>query len=290
MNRFVALIGAVFLTMISVASACTAAPAELIRFTLEPKQESGLVQASFRSGESSRSQSNWSTGIAVSELAGLDPAVFRAGGSRPLAFTLNREAGRLDCTGQGGESYAHGNCRFTANPAFAELLHSRGIGRPTEKQAFTLMAVNATRGLVDALAAARYPTPSIDNLIPLAALDVDAAYINGMARTGYRPDTIRALIEFKALGIDPAWVGEVRRMGYGDASSHELVQLKALDITPQFIAGFERIGYHHLPISQLVQLRALDITPDFVEKVAAMTGDTADVGKVVQAKALGLVR
>ncbi|HEY8593485.1 MAG TPA: hypothetical protein VIL42_11585 [Sphingomicrobium sp.] len=290
MNRFVALIGAVFLTMISVASACTAAPVDLIRFTLEPKDGSGLVQANFRTGEAPRHQSNWSSGFAPSELAGLDLAAFRAAGSRPLAFALNREAGRLDCVGRGGESYAHGDCRFTPNPAFAQLLQSRGIGRPTEKEAFTLMAVNATRALIDALAAARYPTPSIDKLVPLAALDVDAAYIAGMARAGYRPEDLGALIQFKALGIDPAWVGQVRRMGYAEASSGELVQLKALDITPEFIAGFERIGYRHLPVSQLVQLRALDITPEFVQKVAAMSGDTADVGKVVQAKALGLVR
>ena len=29
-----------------------------------------------------------------------------------------REAGRLDCSGSGGQSYAHGDCSFTPNPGF----------------------------------------------------------------------------------------------------------------------------------------------------------------------------
>ena len=200
MNRLFALIGALLLAFISISSACTAAPAGSIHFTLEPEHgDPSRLKASFRSDDRGHGDNDWSTEFRPAELNGLDLAGFRGAGSRPVRFALTREAGRLDCSGHGGDSYAAGSCSFTTDPAFAQLLGSRGIGRPTQEQAFGLMAVNVRRELIEAVAAAHYPTPSIDNLMALSALNVTGAYISEMARVGYRPRTIDSLIEFKAL-------------------------------------------------------------------------------------------
>lgn len=288
MNRLLALFAALLLAFISVSSACTASSPAWIHFTLE--QERGnpeRIHASFRKDVEGRHENNWSTGFRPADLAGLDLAGFRGAGSRPLGFAVIREAGRLDCSGHGGDSYAAGYCRFTGDPSFAALLQSRGIARPTEDQAFGLMAVNATRGIIDAVAAAKYPTPSIDDLMALSALGVNGTYISEMARAGYRPRTIDALIQFKALNITPDWIGQFVRIGYGNLPADELVQLKALEITPEFIAGFDRIGYRHLPVDQLVQLKAMNITPEFVQRIAAVDSSLPSVDKLVQLKAFG---
>jgi hypothetical protein len=287
MNRFFALIGALILAFISISSACTAAPAGWIHFTLEPEHGNEQIKASFRSENRPNHDNNWSTGFRPSDLVGLDLAGFRGAGSRPLRFAVIREAGRLDCSGHGGESYAAGNCSFTREPAFTELLESRGIGRPSDEQAFGLMAVNARREVIDAISAARYPTPSIDDLMALSALGVDGSYIRGMSQAGYRPGSIDTLIQFKALDITPAWIAGFARIGYAGIPAGELVQLKALDITPEFIAGFDRIGYRHLPVDQLVQLKALNITPDFVQRVAAADSSLPPVDKLVELKTFG---
>jgi hypothetical protein len=288
MNRFFALIGALLLAFISVSSACTAASPEWIHFTLEPDRGNGAqVEARFRSGVPGHNDNNWSTDFRPTDLTGLDLAGFRGAGNRALRFAVIREAGRLDCSGSGGESYAHGNCRFTPNPGFTQLIESRGIGHPTFEQSFGLMAVDARRDLIDAVAAAHYPTLSIDNLMALSALRVDGAYITEMARAGYRPKTIDSLIQFKALNITPQWIAGFVRSGYANLPADELVQLKALNITPEFIAGFDRIGYRHLPVDQLVQLKALDITPEFVQRVAAVDSGLPPVDKLVELKAFG---
>ena len=286
MNRCLAFIGALLLAFISISSACTAAPGQWIHFTLEARQ-AGNIQASFRKEVRDHDENNWSTSFRPSEFAGLDLAGFHAGGTRPLRFAIVREAGRLDCSGHGGEGYAAGNCGFTADPAFTQLLISRGIGRPNENQAFGLMAVNARRDLINAVAAARYPTPTIEDLTALSALGVDSGYISGLAHVGYRPQTIHSLIEFKALGISPQWIGGFVRIGYANVPGDDLVQFKALEITPEYIAGFERIGYHHLPVDQLVQMKAMDITPEFVRRIAAADNQLPPVNKLVQLKALG---
>jgi len=288
MNRFFALIGALLLAFISISSACTAAPTGLFHFTLEPDHGNDRIKASFRGENRPNHDNNWSTDFRPSELVGLDLAGFRGAGSRPLRFSVIRAAGRLDCSGNGGQSFLEGNCSFTRDPAFAELLRSRGIGNPTDEQALVLMAVNAQRDVIDAIAAARYPTPSIDDLTALSALGVDGAYIRNMAASGYRPGTIDGLIQFKALDITPAWIAGFSRIGYANLPADELVQLKALDITPEFVAGFDSLGYGHLPVDELVQLKALDITPDFVRKIAAADSSSLPpVGKLVELKTFG---
>jgi hypothetical protein len=286
MNRCLAFIGALFCAFLTVSSACTAQSAEWIHFTLEPNAgDPGKIHASFRSGDRGHEENNWSTGFRPSDFVGLDLAGFRGAGSRVLHFAMIREAGRLDCSGHGGESYAAGYCSFTADPAFTQLLERRGIGRPTQEQAFGLMALNARRELIDAVAAAHYPMPSINNLMALSALNVTGDYISGMARAGYRPQSIDSLIQFKALDITPAWIAGFVRIGYGNLPGNELIQLKALDITPEFIAGFDRIGYRHLPVDQLVQLKAMNVTPEFVQRVAAADASRPSIDKLVQLKA-----
>jgi hypothetical protein len=285
MNRFVALIGALLFAFISVASACSAAPAQWIHFTLEAQGGGASeIRASFRN-EARGGNNDGSTDFRQSDLVGLDLAGFRASGARPLRFSVIREAGRLDCSGHGGESYAAGNCSFAPDPSFTQALVNHGIARPSDEQAFTLMAVNARRELVDAIAEARYPTPSIDNLVALSALGVSRGYIAEMARAGYRPRTLDSLTEFKALDITPNWIGGFARIGYADVPADELVQLKALDITPDFIVSFDRVGYRHLPVNQLVQLKALGITPDFVRRIAAVDKQLPPIQKLVELKA-----
>jgi hypothetical protein len=287
MNRILALIGAVIFAFISISSACTAAPTEWIRFTLGSEHGGDTVHASFRGESGPGHDNNWSADFRSSELVGLDPAAFRAAGTRPVRFSLIREAGKLDCSGNGGRSSAAGSCSLTPDPAFTRLLESRGIARPSPDQAFGLVAVNVREELIDAIAAAHYPTPSIDNLMSLSALGVNGAYVGEMARAGYRPNSLDGLVQFKALDITPQWIAGFVRIGYANVPPDELVQLKALDITPDFIAGFDRIGYRHLPVDKLIQLKAMDITPEFVRGVAGAGGQTPDTAKLIELKELG---
>jgi hypothetical protein len=285
MNRMLALAAALLLAFIGISSTCTAAPGAGIHFTLEPQRGSDRIQASFRSEQRPGHNNNWSSDFRLSELVGLDAAGFRGTGIRPLRFAVIRDAGRIDCSGNGGGSHASGACSLTPNPAFSQLLESRGIGRPSPEQAFGLIAVDARRSLVDAIAAAHYPTPSIDNLMALSALDVTGDYIGEMARAGYRPRTLDGLVQFKALDVTPQWIAGFARIGYANIPADELVQLKALDISPEFVAGFDRIGYRHLPVDKLVQLKAMDITPEFVRAVAGRGGALPEVGKLMELKA-----
>lgn len=288
MNRFFALLLALLLTSISVASACSAASSDWVHFTLEPaRRGGGAIEASFRDDDRPGHRNNWSTAFPPSQLVGLDVSGFRSVGTRPLRFAVVREAGRLDCSGQGGNSYAAGNCSFTPDPGFAQLLASRGIGRPSREQAFAMMAVNVRRQLIDTIAAARYPTPTFDELLAMTAVGVTGDYINGLARVGYRPTSIDSLVQFRALNITPEYIGGFVRIGYSRMDPDDLVQLKALNVTPEYVAAFERLGYRNLPVDKLVQLKALNITPEFVQASGVRPGTSPDVDELVERKIFG---
>ena len=178
MNRLLALIFAMVLATLAVSSACIAQPGDWIHFTLQPERsEGGELHATFERNDRGADKNSWSTGFKPSELIGLDVSGFRGSGTRPLSFAIVRKAGRVDCAGNGGNAYASGNCNLTANPAFVQMLVSRGIGKPTPDQLFGLIALNVHRELIDALAAARYPTPKMDDLMGLTALGATGGYI-----------------------------------------------------------------------------------------------------------------
>ncbi len=289
MKRHLAMICASLLAAAAVGAAASAQSADWIRFSLEPQRnDSSRIQANFHDqSDDGKHHHSWSTDFLPSDLIGLEVSSFRAAGNKPVHFAIVREAGRIDCAGNGGGNYATGTCRFTDNPAFTQLLVSHGIGRPSREQAFALMAVNARRDVIEAVGAARYPTPSIDDLVALSALGVDGGYINGMAQAGYRPSTIQSLVEFKALGITPTWISGFSRVGYANVGGDGLVQLRALGVTPEFIAGFQRLGYRDLPVEDFVQLKALGITPEFVQENVGQQAAMPPVHKLIEMKMFG---
>ena len=271
MTRMLAFVAALLLTAITVSSACVAGNATPLSFTIEPDRETERVQVHFdRSND--RGVHNWSSSFRTSELSGLDVAALTGAVIRPIRFAVIREAGRIDCSGSGGNAMARGNCAVSADPGFNDLLAAHGIARPSAEQTLALIAVRARRDLIGALSQARYPTPDIEKLVELSAVGVTPDYIRGLAGQNYRPHSLSSLVEFAALKITPEYVGSFIRAGYTNLDPDELVQLKALNITPEYVAGFERLGYRHLPVDTLVQLKALDVTPEFVR--AVQQGDT----------------
>ena len=287
MNRCLALMCALLFAFVSVSSACMAAPSDWVRFNLEAQRAKGEIHATFHDQSRGRGDNNWSNGFKPSELIGLDVAGFYTAGSRSVRFAVVREAGRLDCSGNGGAFRASGDCGFTPDAGFTQLLASRGIGRPTREQAFGMMALDVRRALIDAVAAARYPAPRVDDLISMTAVGVTGDYIGDLARAGYRPNSIDSLVEFKALEISPQWIGGLTRVGYAGLPSDDLMQLKALDVSADYISGFDRLGYRRLPVDQLVQLKALDITPDFARSAVGQGGPLPSVDQLIQIKVLG---
>lgn len=285
MTRMFAFFAAILVSVVAVSSACTAGLSEGLRFHLDAKRSTAKVYASFTGGKGRTT--HWSTDFNTGELQGLDIAQLREGGERPVRFALVREAGRLDCVGNGSRAAASGTCDFTANDGFINFLASRGVKRPTEDESLAMMSLDVRRDLVEALHSASYPVPSVDDLISLTALGADAGYINGLAQVGYRPRDLDTLVQFKALDVTPAYIQSFVRSGYGNLPADQIVQLKALDINGDYVASFKAAGYPNLTADQLVSLKALGVTADYARAVRENSREAPTAERLVELKAIG---
>ena len=121
------------------------------------------VQLTIESHWAPGSDSIWSNSRRIDELTGLNAAQLR-GPTQPARFRLAQEAGRLDCSGTAGGLAGRGSCTLTPNPAFVTYLAAHGIGRPTERQIFSLTMSGVGRELIEAMNQLGYVRPSIDQL------------------------------------------------------------------------------------------------------------------------------
>jgi hypothetical protein len=287
MTRSLAFLAALLLAAISVSSACMAGSTFPIPFTLSADRADQKVQLNLSRSDGTH-HGSMSSSLVPSELIGLDIAAVRMPGQRPIQFALVKDAGRLDCSGAGGDRIASGRCSFALSAAFADFLASRGIARPTAEQAYGLTMTGATRDLVDALSAYHYPKPSIDDLTALSALGVSRRFIADLTARGFAPKSLDYLTTFAALDITPPYIDSLAAAGYRNLDADEIVQFKALGITPAFIAGFAQAGFANLDVDTLVQLKALNVTPEFVRSLEqhGLHPKTAD--QLVKLKVAGL--
>lgn len=230
MHRSLALLLAILLTSFSITSVGFAAQGGELRFELS-QRSAHRVQLSLLDDEGS-GHGRSSSSFALADLAGLDRSAMASSEATPISFALVREAGRIDCSGSGERGTAKGFCRFMPDRAFADYLSGQGLARPSEREAFALVMVGASRRLVQAIAAARYPTPDLDDLTALTALGVTEDYIAQLAASSYRPTDISDLIAFKALGGTPADVRAIRGSKVNLISADELIRLRIAGLLP----------------------------------------------------------
>jgi hypothetical protein len=274
------------LTVLTLSSTSLASQAAPLRFMIEPSRKADQVELSFRWDANGHPDNNWNSSFRTSQLAGLDPAALNGAAARPIHFAIAREAGRIDCAGTGAHAEARGTCSVTPDAGFMGLLGRHGIAQPREDQILGLIALDVHRNLVEALATAHFPTPSVNQLMELTAVGATPDYISGLGAAGYHPKSLEGLVQFAALKITPDYIGSFVHAGYSNLPPEELIQMKALNITPDFLAGFERLGYRHLPVGTLVQLKALNITPDFARS-ARQDGTLLSPERLVQLRVLG---
>src|SRR3569623_67615 len=178
MNRPLAMLAALVVSALAVSSAI-ATPVTAMDFRMNADSNSRIQLRLYRADD--RHNGSMTSGFAPNELSGLDVAALRQPGNHPIRFALIREAGRVDCTGSGGNAVATGRCGFTPDAGFTAMLESRGIGRPNDEQSYEPAMVGATRDLVDVLAAHNYPRPDIEKLVELSAVGVDRRYDSDLA-------------------------------------------------------------------------------------------------------------
>jgi hypothetical protein len=168
------------------------------------------------------------------------PALADRRADGPVRFTLRRDAGTFDFTGQVDAGRGRGDFRFTPDPAFLSGMSSLGYAGLTSNDVWRF-----------------------------AMHDVSRAYVSGFKKAGYDPDT-SDLIKTRIHGATPAFAQEVKAQGLGKPNIDELVKMRIHGVTPEFIKTMRDLGYKDMPIDKLVELRIHGVTPEFIRGMATL--------------------
>jgi hypothetical protein len=227
------------------------------------------------------------SGVSASELSG-----------GHVNFSVSRDAGILTCNGQARNGRATGFCNFDGSEAYADALARRGVRGAEGEHLLHLALCDFDLATLDEFDRARYPRPSLDQLMAVAVHGVDAAYVRGMADAGHRlgdvddlvamrihdvtPEFVRTLaslgpawrhisaadlLALRIHGVTPAYARGMAEAGYGGEEPSQLVAMRIHDVQPEFVRELARLGYGGVSSDYLIAARIHDVTPDFVREL-----------------------
>lgn len=235
------------------------------------KNDGSVIQFNVESHWGRGQTSTWGNDRPIGEFQGLSAGQV-TGPTGPVRFAIVREAGRLDCDGVAGRLVGSGTCSFTADPGFADFLATHGIGRPTERQAFTLAMSEVGRELVASLEGFSYPRPTIDQLSAMGIHGVSPAFVSELAQQGYKLKSGDELVNFKIHGVDIEYIRDLAAIGpqFDRFAADDLVSMKIHGVKPDYVRAMAAIGpaFATLTADDLVSFAIHGAKPEMVQAFA----------------------
>ncbi len=109
--------------------------------------------------------------------------------------------------------------------------------------------------LLDAIDAAKYPRPSVDELIALRNHGVSGNYVRRMGALGPNRPSLHDMTALADQGIGPSYVQSLTDAGMRDLSTSQLIALHAQGVDGAFVRRLAAHGYKNLSVADLIRLR-----------------------------------
>jgi hypothetical protein len=231
-----------------------------------------------------------SSDFAFADLKGLSRE--QAAGSGSVAFSLVREAGRIDCEGSFQNGKGSGTFRFTGNQSFVAAMKSRGFdfennsaardgGRDAESRLFAATTLNVTTALADDLLGAGFGKLDVDDLFKATIFKIDSKFMREMKASGFPNLGMEELVKARIFKIDANFVSQATQLGFDKESFESLVKMRIFKVTPEFVAEVRSEGLTNLSVEDLVKMRIFKIDSGFIRQARA-EGVPLEVEKLVQ--------
>jgi beta-lactamase regulating signal transducer with metallopeptidase domain len=135
---------------------------------------------------------------------------------------------------------------------------------PVAVRATVIASSHSDGDMLDAIDEAKYPHPSIDELIELKNQGVNADYIRRMGALGRARPSLREVLALAVQGITPDYIAALDRRLAGQPTFDGVIALHAQGITPGWLDGLAAAGYPRLKISDAEALAVQGVTPAYV--------------------------
>ena len=265
------------------------APAATGQWTLAPLREPGVFSLTLSLARRNDHHDWGFERVSAAECVGLPPG--RDDGR--VAFDLKREAGSVHAEGVLVAGRGSGTFELSLDPAYADSLQRRGVGRPNAAQQIALALADAHVVVLDEFRALGYATPRIESFVrcadhrvdrsyvqemvalgyKLASIDewvkardhgVDPAFVRGMSEIGYKGLTFAQVLRARDHGADPAYAAEMRAAGFGMQSLDDLIATRDHGVDARYAGELAEFGYKGLSLAKLIELRDHGVDAHFL--------------------------
>jgi len=231
----------------------------------------------------------------LKDLQGLSVNQINSSGEN-VRFTIQREAGNIECEGKFTNGKGAGTFRFTPNPQFISDMKSRGFDfeksskdeSNIQDRMFAAAMLNVTTALADDLLSANFGKLDTGDLFKAAIFKIDGKFAREMKDSGFQNMTFDDLVKARIFKIDAEFVRQVSQMGFQNEPFETLVKMRIFKVTPEFITEIRNEGFTDIEIEDLVKMRIFKIDGEFIRK-ARNEGVPMNVEKLVQ-KRIGVYR
>ena len=255
-------------------------------------EEPDKIQLNFEIRKENGGRNNHGSSFAYSDLRGLSPGQTQNG---KVSFSMEREAGTIDCEGTFTNGRGVGTFRFTPNYSFAEAMKARGFdfskaskhgSQDLEMRLFTATTLNVTTAFADDLKSANFGPLDVDDLFKAVIFKITPQFMAEMKATGFPNMGMEELVKARIFKVDADYVRQVNNMGFPNLDFESLVKFRIFKVEPEFLNALKAEGLTNLAAEDVVKFRIFKIDPQYIREARAADPDiTAE--DLVQMKITG---
>jgi hypothetical protein len=252
-------------------------------WTLEPTTNAGRIHIALRH-RSDRHHSNIELDQPTSGFTGLD---LTTPGKRDVAFSMTRDAGRVDFEGYIKDGEGAGTYRFTPDAKYVPAMRAVGFDDIDDAKQFAMALHDVSVEFAKAMKAEKLDNLDTDKLLAFRIFDVNAQYMREMRAAGLPARDADKLIAFRVHGVKANDVAAMRKSGI-EANEDQLIAFRVHGVTPDYVAKVEKLGFGRVEPDQLVAMRVHGVTPEYIAGLKSRGMKNLTIDKVVSLKIHGI--
>jgi hypothetical protein len=233
-------------------------------WTIRKSDVPGKVEFSLmenRHDGTSRHESDWP----MASFQGVD---FSKAGRQDVRFTINRDAGKIDCEGFLNDGEGAGIFHFQPDPGYPRAMSSLGFSIDEEKQ-FAMAVQDVSLNFVREVKNEHLSDLDTDKLIAFRIFRVDSAFIEAIRKEGLNISDSDKLIAFRIHGVTPEMIRSLHEAGY-KPDEDTLIAMRIHGATPEWMRQLKQRGYDHIDLEKLIAFRIHGVSPEFIEKLQGL--------------------
>jgi hypothetical protein len=219
-------------------------------WALDSTDEPGKVQLTLQ-GSGHGDHFNTSSPWLLADLRGLDWA---GAPKHDVHFTIQRDAGSIDCEGFVQAQRGSGLFTFTANPHYVAEMTKLGFSFE-DRQLLSATIFDVSFDFARAMKSAAVRGLDAGKLFAFRIHGVTPEFVKDLRSAGIETTDPEKLIAFRIHGVSPEFAGEISHLGYPNAPPEQLIAMRIHGVTPQYIEGLRSKGLQNLTLDQLIRLR-----------------------------------